>query len=173
MRRLRFILLLLLLAPPAGAAEMEESWSFSDESVAAESPRGRQARAAIYRGDLLIALRCHDDGSRRWESLLVGATWFLHPKAHLVFELSIDAGAPLVLEFQRETNFRFALVSPPVTLIQALGEGGELTIGGRDFDGVPRTVPLKGSKTAIDGAFGLCGYHPLGVEAETAPQGAG
>jgi hypothetical protein len=167
------LLLFLLLGLPAGAAEMEESWSFSDESVAAESARGRQARAAIYRGDLLVVLRCHVDGERRWESLLVGATWFLHPKAHLVFELSIDAGAPLVLEFQRETNFRFALVSPPLTLIQALGEGNELTIGGLDFEEGPRSVPLKGSKTAIDGAFGLCGYHPLGGDGEPAPEGAG
>lgn len=173
MRGLRFVLLLLLFGLPVGAAEMEESWSFSDETVAAESPRGRQARAAIHRGDLLVALRCHTDGSRRWESLLVGATWFLHPKAHLVFELSVDAGSPQVLEFRRDTNFRFSLLSPPLALIQALGEGSELTIGGPDFDGGPRTVPLKGSKTAIDGAFGLCGYHPLSDENEAAPEGAG
>jgi len=153
--------LLLAAALPALAADMEESWTYFDESAAAESPQGRQARAAIYRGDLLVALRCHDDGSRRWESFLVGATWFLQPKAHVTFELSVDAGPPLVLEFQRETNFRFALINPPRALIEALGTGTELTIGGADFDGGPRSVPLKGSKDAIDGAFALCGYHPL------------
>lgn len=173
MRAAGLLALLLLLGLPAGAAEMEESWSFSDESAAAENPNGRQARAAIHQGDLLVALRCHADGERQWESLLVGATWFLHPKAHLTFELSIDAGPATVLEFHRETNFRFSLVSPPLALIQALGEGSELTIGGPDFDEGPRTVPLKGSKTAIDAAFGLCGYHPLAGEAEAKPEGAG
>lgn len=173
MRKLGLVLLFLLLGLPAGASEMEESWSFSDESAAAESGRERQARAGIYRGDLLVALRCHVDGNRRWESLLVGATWFLHPKAHLVFELSIDAGTPLMLEFHRDTNFRFTLASPPLALIQALGEGSELTIGGPDFTGGPRTVPLKGSKTAIDAAFGACGYHPLADDGEAASKGAG
>ena len=153
--------LLLAAALPALAADMEESWTYFDESAAAESPQGRQARAAIYRGDLLVALRCHDDGLRRWESFLVGATWFLQPKAHLTFELSVDAGPPLVLEFQRETNFRFALINPPRELIEALGTGTELTIGGADFDGGARSVPLTGSKDAIDGAFALCGYDPL------------
>lgn len=160
---MRALLCALLLAStlPALAADMEESWTFIDETAAAESPRGKQARAAIYRGDLLVALRCHDDGSRRWESFLVGATWFLQPKAHVTFELSVDAGQPMVLEFQRETNFRFALINPPRQLIEALGTGAELSIGGADFDGGPRAVPLKGSKDAIDGAFALCGYHPL------------
>jgi len=154
------LLLLLALALPLAAAEMEESWSFIDETAEAESPQGRQARAGIYRGDLLVALRCYDDGARRWESFMVGATWFLQPKAHLTFELSIDDGTPMVLEFQRETNFRFAMINPPPSLIQALGEGSHLTLGGADFDGGPRSVPLKGSKAAIDGAFALCGYHP-------------
>lgn len=172
MRRLSLVLLLLLLGLPARAAEMEESWTFSDETAGSESGPGRQARAAIYRGDLLVALRCHVDGERHWESLLVGATWFLHPKAHLVFELTIDAGTPLMLEFHRETNFRFTLASPPLALIQALGEGSELTISGPDFAGGPRTVPLKGSKTAIDAAFGACGYHPLSGDSE-ATAGAG
>ncbi|HKY94225.1 MAG TPA: hypothetical protein VJL84_02925 [Kiloniellales bacterium] len=160
---MRFLLFCLFLAAalPAPAADMEESWTFIDETAAAESPLGRQARAAIYRGDLLVALRCHDDGSRRWESFLVGATWFLQPKAHPIFELSVDAGPPVALEFQRETSFRFALINPPRELIQALGAGSQLTIGGPDFDGGPRTIPLKGSKEAIDGAFALCGYDPL------------
>ena len=159
---MRSLLLALLLtaALPALAADMEESWTFIDETAAAESPAGRQARAAIYRGDLLVALRCHDDGTRRWESFLVGATWFMQPKAHPTFEFSIDGGAPLMLEFQRETNFRFALINPPQALIDALTTGSELTIGGADFDGGPRSVPLKGSKDAIDGAFALCGYDP-------------
>lgn len=160
---MRALLLCLVLASalPALAADMEESWTYFDETAAAETPEGRQARAAIYRGDLLVALRCHDDGSRRWESFLVGATWFLQPKAHPIFEFSVDGGAPMVLEFQRETNFRFALINPPRALIEALGTGTELTIGGTDFDGGPRSVPLKGSKDAIDAAFALCGYDPL------------
>lgn len=156
-----FLCLSLAAALPALAADMEESWTFIDETAAAESPQGKQARAAIYRGDLLVALRCHDDGSRRWESFLVGATWFLQPKAHVTFELTVDAGPPMVLEFQRETNFRFALINPPRQLIEALSTGSELTIGGSDFDGGARAVPLKGSKDAIDGAFALCGYDPL------------
>jgi len=155
------VLSLLVGAPGALAADMEESWSFIDESAAAESPHGHQARAAIYRGDLLLALRCYDDGAQRWESFMVGATWFQQPKAHLTFEISVDARDPLVLEFQRETNFRFSLVNPPDGLIAALGEGSQLTIGGPDFDGGPRTVPLKGSRAAIDGAFAICGYSPL------------
>lgn len=156
-----FATLLLIAAGTASAAEMEESWSFSDESAAAEDPQGRQARAAIYRGDLLVALRCHDNGSRRWETFLVGATWFLKPKAHLVFELSVDQGDPMMLEFQRETDFRFSLAHPPRALIEALDQGSVLTIGGPDFAEAPRSVPLKGSHDAIVGAFRLCGYDPL------------
>jgi len=150
-----------LAAPALAAPPIEDSWSYADEAAAAESPGGRQARASIYRGDHLVALRCHSDGQRQWETLVVGATWFHHPKAHLVFELTVDGGEPLVLEFQRETDYRFSVLNPPRPLLRQMGEGTELKIGGPDFAGAPVAVPLKGSRDALVGAFGFCGYDPL------------
>lgn len=140
---------------------IEESWSAVDETLEAQPPGGRQGRASIYRGDHLIALRCHRDGERNWESLVFGATWFLHPKSHLIFELSVDEGEVIVVEFHRETDYRFSTTNPPRQLIEALGSGNALTIGGPDFDGTPVVVPLKGSRSAIEQAFGYCGYNPL------------
>ena len=153
--------LLLLIIPAARAAEVERAWSYVDERNAAERPGGRQARASIYRGDHLVAVRCYDDGSDRWESLLVGATWFGHPKARLSFTLAVDANPPIALEFRRETDYRFAAGDPPQALLRQLMEGSALTIGGPDFVGDPVTVPLSGSRDALGGAFGLCGYDPL------------
>lgn len=160
-RAVVLLLACLPAAPAVAAPAVEESWSYADEATAAETPGGRQARASIYRGDHLVALRCHSDGQRQWETLVVGATWFHHPKAHLVFELSVDKGQAVVLEFQRETDYRFTVLNPPRPLLRQLGEGSTLAIGGPDFAGEPVQVPLKGSREALDGAFGLCGYDPL------------
>lgn len=161
-------LLAAATAAPLGAAEteknppppIEDSWSAVDETAEAETPGARQARASIYRGDHLIALRCHRDGERAWESLVFGATWFLHPKSHLTFALSVDEGEAVMVEFHRETDYRFSTMNPPIRLIEALGGGNALTIGGPDFDGTPVVVPLKGSRSAIEAAFGYCGYDP-------------
>lgn len=161
------LLLTLSLPAPTGAAEketpppIEESWSAIDETAEARAAGGRQARASIYRGDHLVALRCHRDGERRWESLVVGATWFLHPKSHLTFELSVDEATSVMIEFERETDYRFAATNPPRELIEALSAGNELTIGGPDFDGRPVAIPLKGSRDAIEEAFAYCGYEAL------------
>lgn len=146
---------------PARAADLEEQWSYVDEGDAAERPGGKQARASIYRGDHLVAVRCYDDGSERWESLLVGATWFGHPKAKLTFTLAVDGQVPVQLEFRRETDYRFAAGDPPRELLRMLMEGSTLTIGGEDFVGDPIAVPLDGSRDALVGAFGVCGYDPL------------
>ena len=151
----------LVTGPGAVANPVEESWSYVDESASAGGEGQTQARASIYRGDHLVAVRCHNGDGRQWESLVIGATWFHHPKAHLVFELSVDAGEPLVLEFQRETDYRFSLPNPPAVLIRRMGEGNELAIGGRDFVGGPMVVPLKGSREALAAAFARCGYDPL------------
>ena len=147
---------------PALAAAIDQSWSFVDEQSAAESPGGRQARASIYRGDHLVAVRCHDDHAERWESLLVGATWFGHPKARLTFTLSVDGRPPIELDFRRETDYRFAASDPPKALLQAMMDGSSLTIGGADFVGDPVVVPLSGSRDALTKAFALCGYDPIG-----------
>jgi len=156
---------LVLPATAARAAEVEESWSYVDERPAAERPGGRQARASIYRGDHLVAVRCYDDGEQRWESLLVGATWFGHPKAKLTFELTVDGQTPITLVFRRETDYRFA-GEPPPQLLRQLMEGSRLTIGGPDFVGDPILLPLTGSRDALAGAFRLCGYDPIGEQAE-------
>ena len=171
MRKAAALLAILLAAtalPVARAEEekkdppppIEESWNAVDETPEAEAP-ARQARASIYRGDHLVALRCHREGDRNWESLVFGATWFLRPKSHLTFELSVDGGEALVVEFQRETDYRFSTTNPPRQLIEALGGGNALTIGGPDFDGTPVVVPLKGSRVALEQAFDYCGYDPL------------
>lgn len=158
-------LLIAALSAPGGqtraAVEPQESWSFVDEQAAAESPGGRQARASIHRGDLLVALRCHVDGTRSWRTLLIGATWFVQPKANLYFTLTVDSGEPTLIRFQRETNYRFSAVEPPPEVIRRLMAGNSLTIGGPDFAGDPVTVPLAGSRAAIEGAFAICGYDPL------------
>jgi len=152
---------LLLATPPALAAEIEQSWNYVDERSAAERPGGLQARASIYRGDHLVAVRCHDDGAQRWESLLFGATWFGHPKAKLTFTLAVDGNEPVELVFRRETDYRFAAGDPPADLLLQLMDGAMLTIGGPDFVGDPVQVPLDGSRDAVAGAFALCGYNPL------------
>ncbi len=163
---LRLAVCLLLLAPAiapsvVAAASIEQSWSFVDERQAAERPGGSQARASIYRGDHLVAVRCHDDKDERWESLLVGATWFGHPKAKLTFSLTVDDGQPLLLDFRRETDYRFAASDPPKALLAQLMDGSTLTIGGEDFIGDPVVIPLAGSREALTQAFSLCGYDPL------------
>ena len=163
---------LALPAPATRAAEVEDSWSYVDERPAAERPGGRQARASIYRGDHLVAVRCYDDGEQRWESLLVGATWFGHPKAKLTFELAVDGQPPITLVFRRETDYRFA-GEPPPQLLRQLMEGSRLTIGGPDFVGDPILLPLTGSRDALAGAFQLCGYDPVGEQVEGARAGGG
>lgn len=150
-------LALLLLPAAAQATEIEERWSATDEQATLEPPGGRQARASIYRGDHLLAVRCHDDGEERWESLLFGATWFGHPRAQLVFDFSVDGKAPISLSFERETDYRF-VGRPSGELLNELMSGSSVTIAGPDFVGKPVEVPLDGSRDALTEAFAFCGY---------------
>lgn len=159
-RRCAVAFSLCLAAAPAVVAQeaIEEQWQVTDEAKDPLHESPVQARASIYRGDHLLAVRCHRDGERQWESLVFSATWFLQPKANPVFSFQVDALAPLEVTFERLTAYHFKALSPPPELLVALTEGAELTISGPDYEGEARVVPLNGSREALDGAFSVCGY---------------
>ena len=152
---------LLLTSTPAAllAAEaVQQQWSAADETSDPLHDSPIQARASIYRGDHLLAVRCHRDGTRQWESLVFSATWFLQPKANPVFTLQVDDQAPVEVTFERLADYHFKATSPPPGLLRALTEGANLTIGGPDFEGEARVIPLEGSREALEAAFAYCGY---------------
>lgn len=150
----------LLLASAAAAGEVDRQWRMVDESGQPLAVAERQARASIYRGNHLLALRCHSDGARRWTSLVFSATWFVRPKEHPRFSLAVDEGEAVELDFERETDYRFVALDPPRPLLDALAAGREVTVAGPDYEGRPVALPLDGSRSAIDRAFELCGIQP-------------
>ncbi len=146
--------------PLAQSAEIEVRWEMVDETGADFAVSERQARASIYRGDHLLALRCHSDRGRSWMTLVFSATWFVRPKEHPRFSLTIDNRKGRELFFERETDYRFVATNPPSELLEQLAEGSEAKIAGPDYEGNPVALPLTGSRDAIEGALSLCGIGP-------------
>ncbi|MEQ8652788.1 MAG: hypothetical protein RIC87_10025 [Kiloniellales bacterium] len=132
-----------------------------DETGEDYAAADRQARASIYRGDHMLALRCHSDAERSWLTLVFSATWFVKPKEHPRFSLAVDDQNAQELFFERETDYRFVAADPPRELLERLASGVEAQISGPDFEGSPVALPLDGSRTAIDKALLLCGEAPL------------
>ncbi len=157
------ILLLALLAVSGGAsaADIQMRWHMVDETGEDYAAADRQARASIYRGDHMLALRCHRSNERSWLTLVFSATWFVKPKEHPRFSLSIDDREALELFFERETDYRFVSSNPPRALLEELAGGIEARISGPDYEGAPVALPLDGSRQAIDEALVLCGESPL------------
>lgn len=132
-----------------------------DETGEDYADADRQARASIYRGDHMLALRCHSDAERSWLTLVFSATWFVKPKEHPRFSLAVDDQNAQELFFERETDYRFVAANPPRELLERLASGVQAQISGPDFEGAPVALPLDGSRTAIDKALLLCGEAPL------------
>jgi len=154
----------LLVWMPAGglsAADIQMRWQMVDETGEDYAASERQARASIYRGDHMLALRCHQNQERSWLTLVFSATWFVKPKEHPRFTLSVDDHQAQELFFERETDYRFVANNPPRELLEELAGGTEAKISGPDFEGTPVQLPLDGSRDAIDEALLLCGQSPL------------
>ncbi|GAB5469892.1 MAG: hypothetical protein Kilf2KO_29220 [Rhodospirillales bacterium] len=147
------------LAPQA--ADIQLRWQTVDETGEDFAEAERQARASIYRGDHLLAVRCHSDAEKSWLTLVFSATWFVRPKERPRLTLSIDEEPGQELSFERETDYRFVAVDPPRRLLEQLASGSEATVAGPDYEGAPVALPLKGSRRAIDEALALCGSEPL------------
>ncbi len=146
---------------PVGAADIQLRWQMVDETGEDFAAADRQARASIYRGDHMLALRCHSNGERSWLTLVFSATWFVKPKERPRFSLSIDQQTAQELFFERETDYRFVAADPPRALLERLAGGVQAEISGPDYEGAPVALPLEGSRTAIDKALLLCGEEPL------------
>lgn len=155
------LLLVSGLATLAGAADIQMRWQMVDETGEDYAAADRQARASIYRGDHMLALRCHRSKERSWLTLVFSATWFVKPKEHPRFSLAIDDQSAQELFFERETDYRFVAANPPRELLERLAGGVEAEISGPDYEGAPVALPLEGSRTAIDKALLLCGEEPL------------
>ncbi|MEO1190585.1 MAG: hypothetical protein AAFY02_02435 [Pseudomonadota bacterium] len=155
--------LCLLLSGPgfAKAAEVEERWRAVDESGSDLAETEQQARASIYRGDHLLAVRCHRQDEETWLTLVFSATWFVRPKEQPRFSVSVDERAPVELSFQRETDYRFAAADPPRRLLEQLAAGSEATVAGPDYEGTPVALPLNGSRRAINQALTLCDLETM------------
>ncbi len=159
-----FLALLCALGSWASVAQgedVEARWEMVDETGADFAISQRQARASIYRGDHLLALRCHSDDERSWLTLVFSATWFVRPKEHPRFSVTIDNKKGRELAFERETDYRFVAINPPPELLEQLAGGIEAKIAGPDYEGNPVALPLTGSRDAIEGALSLCGIGRL------------
>jgi len=158
------VLLSRVWSGPAVAVDIDASWRMVDESGQEVAISQTQARASIYRGSHLLALRCHSNPGHRWTSLVISATWFVHPKERPRFTIVVDGDEPFELTFQRETDYRFVSLEPPRALLEDLAAGREATIEGPDYEGRPVVLPLRGSRNAIERALSLCGIDPPPTE---------
>jgi len=161
-RNLLFLIAgLLVISASAHADQVEGTWRFVNEGKTEFAEAQQQGRAYIYRGDHMLALRCHHEGEREWLTLLFSATWFIKPEESLALSFSVDGAPPTEIVFTRETDYRFVAGEPPTALLQALADGSYVTVGGKDYEGPEVVMPLKGSRYAMQQAFGICGFDPL------------